>query len=234
MDLVLNHWDNVSLEKFQSYLKSLINKDRVEWETKIINTNYPVLALGTKKVTELANKIVQGNYIEFLDANLHTFYENLSINAIIINKIHDYDMFKFYLLRYSKFIDNWASCDCIKFPITKQNKEKFFGLAKKLLKSKLPFERRLGIVALLKFIDDSYIDKVLEILNSFQNETHYYVNMALAWVFCDCFIKQPEKTKAFLENNNLNKFVINKGISKCRDSFRISQEDKQWLLQFKK
>ena len=37
-----------------------------------------------------------------------------------------------------------------------------------------------------------------------------------------------------LENNNLNKFVINKGISKCRDSFRISQEDKQWLLQFKK
>ena len=30
-----------------------------------------------------------------------------------------------------------------------------------------------------------------------------------------------------------NKFTINKAISKCRDSFRVSEEDKNLLLKYK-
>jgi 3-methyladenine DNA glycosylase AlkD len=70
-------------------------------------------------------------------------------------------------------------------------------------------------------------------MNSFYNEDHYYVNMMNAWIFCECFIKRREKTIAFLKTHKLNKFTINKGISKCRDSFRVSKEDKEMLLGYK-
>ncbi len=58
--------------------------------------------------------------------------------------------------------------------------------------------------------------------------------MANAWLLCECFIKQREKTLAFLEKNNINKFAINKAISKCRDSYRVSDKDKKKLLKYKK
>ena len=58
--------------------------------------------------------------------------------------------------------------------------------------------------------------------------------MMNAWLLCNLFIKRREKTISFLQNNKLNKFTINKGISKCRDSFRVSKEDKEYLLRFKK
>ena len=46
-------------------------------------------------------------------------------------------------------------------------------------------------------------------------------------------IKQRTMTLAYLNHHNLNKFTINKAVQKCRDSFRVSLEDKEMLLKFK-
>ena len=43
----------------------------------------------------------------------------------------------------------------------------------------------------------------------------------------------PNKTLKYLENHKLNKFTINKAISKCRESYRVSKEDKELLLKYK-
>ncbi|MGN1057828.1 MAG: DNA alkylation repair protein [Candidatus Avelusimicrobium sp.] len=86
---------------------------------------------------------------------------------------------------------------------------------------------------MFKFLDNQHIDQVFKILDNFKTEQHYYVNMANAWLLCECFIKQREKTLNYLKNHNLNNFTINKTISKCRDSFRVSKEDKEMLLTFK-
>jgi hypothetical protein len=71
-------------------------------------------------------------------------------------------------------------------------------------------------------------------INEFEKETEYYVNMINAWLICELFIKKREETIEFLKDNKLNKFTINKAISKCRDSYRVSKEDKEMLLKFKK
>lgn len=81
--------------------------------------------------------------------------------------------------------------------------------------------------------NDNYIDKIFELLDSFQAEEHYYVNMMNAWLLCECFIKRRELTLKYLNHNKLNKFTINKGVQKCRESRRVSAEDKQMLLKFK-
>ena len=58
--------------------------------------------------------------------------------------------------------------------------------------------------------------------------------MVNAWLICELFIKRREKTITFLKDHNLNRFTINKAISKCRDSFRVSLDDKEFLLNFRR
>ena len=51
---------------------------------------------------------------------------------------------------------------------------------------------------------------------------------------CELMIKNRNQTLKYLEKHRLNDFTINKTISKCRDSFRVSNEDKELLLKYRK
>jgi 3-methyladenine DNA glycosylase AlkD len=86
----------------------------------------------------------------------------------------------------------------------------------------------------LKLCDEEeFIDEILATANTLSDEEEYYVNMANAWLIAECFVNFRDKTLAMLYEHKLNKFTINKTISKCRDSFRISKEDKELLYSFK-
>ena len=71
-------------------------------------------------------------------------------------------------------------------------------------------------------------------ISNLKQEKEYYVNMAVAWLLCDCFIKQKDSTLLFIQKNTLNPFVLNKFISKCCDSYRVSNDDKQFLKSLRK
>lgn len=234
MDLVKDIWTKEDGKYFIEYLENLKNEEKVAWTKNLLNTNMNVLAIKSPVIKNIIKQIKKGNYLSFLDLNLNDYYESKAINGGIISSIKDFEVMKKYLNIYSKTIDNWASCDSLSFNI-KNKEELFYNLALNYRKSKLPFERRLSISILFKFVDNNeYIDKIFNFMDTFYDENEYYVNMINAWLLCECFIKQREKTICYLNNNNLNKFTINKGISKCRDSFRISEEDKEFLLKFKK
>ena len=47
-------------------------------------------------------------------------------------------------------------------------------------------------------------------------------------------IKNSDKMVEYLNHHHLNDFTVNKAISKCRDSFRVSSKDKEMLLKYKK
>ena len=114
-------------------------------------------------------------------------------------------------------------------------KEKPYLLSKEFLNSNMPFVRRTGLNIYFKLItEEKYVDKVFEVLDNLRSEKEYYVNMCASWLLCDCFIKYRFKTLEYFKNNKTNSFIINKGISKCRDSFRVSKEDKELLLNYKK
>ncbi len=234
MDLVKENWTKQDGIEFIKYLESLINKDKVEWTKNIVNTNMPVLALKSAVMGSIIKQIKKGNYLSFLDLKLNQYYEVININGSLIMEIKDFDLMKQYLDYYVKTIDNWASSDCLKMNV-KNKEEEFYKLSLEYIKSDLPFKRRIGLYILFKLIEnDNYIDKIYEIMNMFYDEEEYYVNMMNAWLFCECFIKRREKTLEFLKTNKLNKFTINKGISKCHDSYRISDSDKEFLKKYKK
>lgn len=232
--LIKQVWKDTDKLGFDNYLLSLKNEDKVVWTTKIINTKKPLLAIKTEVLKNIAKEIAKGNFLSFLDLNLNSYYENDVINGNLICKIKDFHKQVEYLDKYVLGIDNWASCDLLSFKI-KGREEEYFALAKKYLKSEKPFVRRVGFKIFFEFLNNGYyVDKILEILNEFYLEEEYYVNMIISWLVCELFIKQREKTIKFLKTNKLNPFQINKAISKCRDSFRVSKKDKEWLLNFRK
>lgn len=232
--LIKQVWKDTDKLGFDNYLLSLKNEDKVVWTTKIINTKKPLLAIKTEVLKNIAKEIAKGNFLSFLDLNLNSYYENDVINGNLICKIKDFHKQVEYLDKYVLGIDNWASCDLLSFKI-KGREEEYFALAKKYLKSEKPFVRRVGFKIFFEFLNNGYyVDKILEILNEFYLEEEYYVNMIISWLVCELFIKQKEKTIKFLKTNKLNSFQINKAISKCRDSFRVSKTDKEWLLNFRK
>lgn len=233
MNLVKDNWTKKDGEDFIEYLESLKNPDKVEWSKNILNTNMSVLAIKTAVIKDIVKEIYKGNFISFLDLNLNNYFENTSINGSLITKIKDFDLMKRYLDNYISEIDNWASCDLLSFEVEGREKE-YFDLSLEYIKNDKPFIRRVGLVILFNFIsNDNYIDKIFDILNRFYKEEHYYVNMMNAWILCECFIKRREKAIEFLKTHKLNKFTINKGISKCRDSFRVSKEDKEMLISYR-
>lgn len=233
--LIRSEWTKEDLVKLESYLKSLSKgEEKAMWEQKIVNTKLPCLAIDSKKVNEIINQIYKGNYFSFIELFPFTYYTETIILGSLICKIKDFKLFTHYLDKYVLMVDNWGSCDTLKFNVQKNNEQKFFELAKKYIKSSKTFVKRIGIRILFKFVNnEKYLSSIYEILNSFENEKEYYVNMVLAWLVCELFIKQREKTIDFLQSHKLNKFVMNKAISKCNDSFRISKEDKLWLKSFR-
>lgn len=234
MDLVKENWTKKDGIYFNKYLESLKNSEKVEWARKILNSKMELLAIKTPVMKEIVKKIIEGNYLSFLDLELNDYYENMAINGLLIPKIDDFDIMKKYLDKYVVKIENWASCDILSFNI-KKREEMFYNLSLEYIKSDKPFVRRVGLLILFKLIEnDQYIDKIYNIMNQFYKEEHYYVNMMNAWLFCECFIKRREKTLEFLKTHKLNKFTINKGISKCRDSFRVSASDKEMLINYRK
>ncbi|MDD4350990.1 MAG: DNA alkylation repair protein [Clostridia bacterium] len=240
MELNKAHWNKSDILPFQNNLKSLSQgEQKSEWEKRIINTTLPCLAIPAPTVKKIVNEIKKGNYIEFLDLWIWQYYTNTSIIGSLICQIKDFPLMVKYLDKYGDYCDNWATCDTLKFKITAENKPLYFDLCKQYIKSEKPFKRRIGMTILFKLVDDdNFIDQIFDILNTFYDEFYdekeYYVNMVNAWLVAECFTKQREKTLEFFKNNKLNNFTINKAISKCRDSFRISTADKELLLQFKK
>ena len=237
MNLVTTNWTNEDFAIYRKYLLSLKNTDeKVQRRITIINTKMEVLAIYSKEVKEISNYIFkETNYISFLNNVDFKYYEETMIYGNIISKTKDFQKFKNFLKLLSTKTDNWATVDNIKFTyFYKNHKDDMFNLSTKYLKDKQAFNRRYGILMLFAYINDNeYNKKIFDQLNNLINEEEYYVNIAASWLLCEMFIKQRKITLSYFENHKTNKFIINKGVQKCRESFRVSDLDKELLLKYK-
>ena len=214
MDLVKENWNKDAIKELEEYLFSISHLDKVPFENKIVNTSQTMLGISMPTLRVIAKEIYKGNYLSYIKNNPRNYYEENILEALVISLIKDENL-QFELLdNYLPTCDSWAHTDSIK--------------------SKYIFKRRCGILVFFKLIETDYLKDIFELINGMSDEQEYYVNMAIAWFLCDAFIKRREETLGFLSTTSLQKFTVNKAISKCRDSFRVSKEDKELLLKYKK
>ena len=230
MELNKEIWTKKDIEDFNKYLESIKREEKINFTKRVVNTNMEVLGIPIPELRNISKQIIKGNYKNYLDLKNNKYYENTIINVCLINEIKDFDLKKHYL--DNLYIDNWSTCDTLTFKIKGKEKE-YWDLSKEYLKSKDPFTRRVGIRILFSYKKTEYVDEIFKTIDKFYNEDEYYVNMAIAWLVCELMIYNREKTIKYLEKHNLNKFTANKAISKCRDSFRISKQDKELLRKFR-
>ena len=221
--------------EIEKILKENSTPQKEAWARNIINTKMPMYVVKTKVLQDIAKQILKGNYIEYLDNETFDYYENTIIYVKVLSKIKDFELFKKYLYKYIPFIDCWASCDGLCLKIKLNEYEKYLELSKQLIVDKRTYARRLGVLMWFKMLDSNeYTKTIFDLIKStLKDEKEYYVNMCISWFLCDAFIKQREMTIQFLNNENVSDFVLNKTISKCCDSFRVSNEDKLYLKQLK-
>lgn len=234
MELIRNVWTKEDGDEFMNYLRAFKKAERIEWTKNLLKTNYDVLAVPSPQIKAIAKEISKGNFMSFLDLKLDAYYENTAINALLIDRIKDFDVYADYLRAYAEIADNWATCDVLPFTNTKRDKEKLFALSREFIKSPKTFVRRIGVDMLFAYTDNAeYNDRVYDVLKSLKSDAEYYVNMCVAWLVAEYVVKQRDFGIKVLNDKILNAFTANKAISKCRDSYRVSDEDKEFLLKFK-
>ena len=214
----------LSDEKYACFHAGLIPTEERE---KIIGVRVPNLRKLAKRIVK------EGDYDEFLHALPHGYLDENTLHALIISELTDYTQVISYTEKFLPYIDNWATCDAFAPQVFKKHPEEVYANIKIWLKSLHTYTVRFGIVTLMRnFLDEQFQTEVLELLASVYSE-EYYINMALAWCWCEALIKQYDHTIGYLTAKKLPKWVHNKALQKARESYRFNAEQKEYFKTLK-
>ena len=212
-------------------LKALQDKEYLKFHLNIVPNNQEERIIGVRvpQIRNLAKDLTKEEIDSFLDDLPHYYQEENMLHAILLSNIKDVNEALERLNAFLPYVDNWAVCDTIKPKAFKKNDKRIIEEIRKWIASSHTYIARYGIVALFTFfMDDKYEKGYLELPLTAINDD-YYVNMAIAWFYQVALVKHYDDAVVYLETNRLNDFVHNKTISKCHDSYRLSNEIKEYL-----
>lgn len=236
----------ITTEEILEMLREEADPSYKEFNDKITNApGMPSLGVRVPKLREIARKAAKdfeqdgktgwmremkdGRYPEVLEE--HMLYGM----AIGYYKAGEEER-KILLDSWVPGILSWADCDSgvSTFKFMNKNPEYWFSYIKRWTKSDREMEVRFAVVAMIDFfLKEEYIDQVLEIYKKIHLDA-YYVKMGIAWALSVCYIKYPEKTLPLFQGADLERWTHNKAIQKCRESYRVSKEEKAMLNQLKR
>lgn len=186
----------------------------------------------------LSKRIAKDDYRVFLDNNPKDSFEMKILYGYVLGYARDdIDVLLRYFEDFIPYVGDWAVCDtfCQSFKTARKHRAKMFELLMKYRDSRKEFESRVVSVTLLShFLVDDYIDEVIEVLDNLY-DGEYYAMMGTAWAIATIMAKYPDKCVKYLKSNvGISDRTYNKALQKCRESFRVSKEIKDWTKTVKK
>jgi 3-methyladenine DNA glycosylase AlkD len=196
-----------------------------------------MLGVRLPLLRKLAKEIARGDWRAFLAAADDEYFEETMLQGIVIGyaKADTEEMLQ-YVSRFIPKINNWAVCDtfCTGLKFTKQNKARVWEFLMPYFASETEYEVRFGVIMLLLyFIDEEYIARVLQHLDSVRH-VGYYARMAVAWAVSMCFVGQPDPTMLYLKQNSLDDFTYHKTLQKITESHQVDDETKDIIRSMKR
>ena len=120
-----------------------------------------------------------------------------------------------------------------KFKVNKKYPQEVFDFLLTLINTNNQWENRIVVVTFLShYLNDNYIDKVIETIKTIQPTT-YMSKMGYAWLLATMMAKYPSKTFEFINNTSLDSWTYNKAIQKMIESYRVKDEHKTILKDMK-
>ena len=192
-------------------------------KAQIIGIRMPILRKFAKNFskTEEAKR--------FLHELPHQYYEENNLHMMIITSVRDYETCLAEIERFLPYIDNWATCD---FPEPKcftKHKKDLLPHIRQWIASGKTYTVRYGIGLLMRmYLDEDFTPEYPAMAAEVASE-EYYVNMMIAWYFATALAKQWDSVISYLEERRLSPWVHKKTIQKAIESYRITQEQKNYL-----
>lgn len=208
-----------------------------EFAMKICPSERPFLGIRVPRIRKIAES-VQKEKIEELIKVEPIGYEEVLVRGFLIARLRYEEMMKWFDSQ-ALYIDDWSTCDTFCSAIGKKvrkNKSDFFeNKMEWLLGDSREFVVRLGLVILkCCYVDFDYLAVIFDRVEKLSGREEYYIKMGIAWLVCECFIKFPDETLAYLSISRLPKWTYNKTISKICDSYRVEPEVKEALKKMRK
>ena len=224
-------------------LKTLSDEAYKEFNDRILNApSMPTLGIRIPKLRELAKEAAKEPEGGWLDEMLRdhgscVYQEELMLFGMASGyRKASREEHAAMLDIWVPGVLSWADCDCSTstYKWMEKDPEFWFSYLEKWLNSSREFELRFGVIALMDhFLNDRYIDEVLRRYADIRSED-YYVRMGIAWGVATAYVKYPEKVLGLLKEKKLDIWTHNKAIQKCRESRRVSAQDKEMLNALKR
>ena len=220
----------------QQKLFELQDETYAAFQAKLIPTVDPESVIGVRVpvLRKFARQCIrEAGYEEFLRELPHTYYDENMLHGLILSEIKDYERCVSLVDAFLPYVDNWAVCDIMSPKIFKKNKDKLLDKIDEWSRSKHTYTCRFGLEMLMThFLDEDFQPEYLELAAEIRSE-EYYVNMMIAWFLATALAKQWDAAITYIQERRLDPWVHNKTIQKAVESYRITDEQKNYLRTLK-
>ena len=223
-------------ENIRERLMSLQDLSYRDFQAALMPTVAPssVIGVRTPYLRKIARELVKEETAGFLAHLPHAYYEENNLHAFILCEMKDFDLCLQKVEELLPYIDNWATCDSLRPKCFKKNCKSLLPFIDRCLSSTHTYTVRFGIGLLMSYFLDSEFDGVYpEKVCAIQSD-EYYINMMSAWYFATALAKQWDGVLPYITEYRLPVWVHNKTIQKAVESYRITDEQKEYLKAFKR
>lgn len=170
---------------------------------------------------------------EFMQELPHKYYEENQLHIMMICLEKDFDRCISELEVFLPYADNWAVTDQPSPKCFKKKHKELLPVIKKWLDSDHVYTARYALnIFMREFLDEDFDSDYVELICEKHGED-YYLKMMIAWYFATALAKKYDAVIPYIENKRLDTWTHNKAIQKAVESYRITDEQKDYLKSLK-
>lgn len=189
-----------------------------------------IIGVRTPEIRRIAKEIYESEYkAEFLNVLPHKYYEENLLHFIILSMIRDFEECVRAVDAFLPYVDCWPVSDQASPRSFKKNHSKLLPYIRKWIASEHVYTARFGIRMLMnEFLEEDFREEYLDLVASKKGDD-YYLKMMGAWFFATALAKRYEESVRYFEDKKLDEWVHRKAIQKAVESYRVTDEHKEYL-----
>ena len=218
------------------YLFSQRDEKYADFTASLIPTTDRKSIIGVR--TPILRKYAKGLSREEAEAFMrslpHKYYEENNLHAFLICGMRDYDAVIAEIERFLPYVDNWATCDCLRPKVFKKHTGELYTCVNRWLDSGLTYTVRYAVGMLCSYyLDGAFSPAHLALAAGIESD-EYYINMMVAWYFATALAKQRMAALPYFTEGMLHEPVLSMARRKACESFRVPDDDKALLRRLRK
>ncbi len=210
--------------------------DYRRFQTKLV-PNIPeetIIGVRTPQMRTIAKELFKSPERDaFLNDLPHLYYEENLVHFFVISMIRDFDECVEAVDTFLPYVDCWPVSDQATPKAFAKNHEKLLPHIRKWIASKHVYTARFGIRMLMnEYLGDDFRKEYLKLVADKKGDD-YYLKMMIAWYFATALAKKYDETIPYFEQHLLEEWTHRKAIQKALESYRVSEEHKEYLRNLK-